>query len=618
MATQLAARTSGNPFYVTQLVLDAQTTRRPFDAAAVPDAVAQLVARRLDALAPDLRSTLALAAVAGVEFDLATLESCSSIEPERLLDIVEALCAPAIPRRARTGAIHLRARARARCRARDDHRRSPGALHRRLADALAAARRRPGRARAPLSCRRRERAREATRTLLDGGSRRAGAMPRGRSARDQFAIAADLAADIDDQCEPRSSVSAARNARSGHAREGRVDHRNRARHSPAPTSAAAPPRAATLALVGGGGRGVAVDLEDADRAALLRDALDGLDGDTTSISSLPCWLSSRSRSCSPTPKTNVTRSRSAVCAKPARERSRRPRRRTPGAPRRAHGARRHGCPGRRRTRDPGAPRPGRSRPSACWPRSSGWSKISSSSETAPVSTPRSDMPARSRTSSAIPTGRGRQRVGAGSSSIIDGRLDEAETLAFEALAHQAPAEHPEAVGRARREPRRHPPLPGPRRRNGRPAARRRRREPAHPHVPRGARAVLRRRGRSRPRARGLRAARGARLRAPARLQLVARHRSARRHRGDARRRRRRARARRLLEPYADRHVVLNCFGGGGAYWGPVAHHLGRLEAMLGRPTQARACSSARSTASEAMGAAPFADVRAHALASSTD
>ncbi len=32
---------------------------------------------------------------------------------------------------------------------------------------------------------------------------------------------------------------------------------------------------------------------------------------------------------------------------------------------------------------------------------------------------------------------------------------------------------------------------------------------------------------------------------------------------------------RLLEPWADRQVILNCYGGG-AYWGPVAHHLGRL------------------------------------------
>lgn len=37
----------------------------------------------------------------------------------------------------------------------------------------------------------------------------------------------------------------------------------------------------------------------------------------------------------------------------------------------------------------------------------------------------------------------------------------------------------------------------------------------------------------------------------------------------------------LLHPHADRHVVLNCFGGGGAYWGPVATQLGRLSAVLG-------------------------------------
>jgi hypothetical protein len=35
----------------------------------------------------------------------------------------------------------------------------------------------------------------------------------------------------------------------------------------------------------------------------------------------------------------------------------------------------------------------------------------------------------------------------------------------------------------------------------------------------------------------------------------------------------------LLEPHATRHVVLNCFGGGGAYWGPVALQLARLAAL---------------------------------------
>lgn len=37
----------------------------------------------------------------------------------------------------------------------------------------------------------------------------------------------------------------------------------------------------------------------------------------------------------------------------------------------------------------------------------------------------------------------------------------------------------------------------------------------------------------------------------------------------------------LLEPHRHRHAVLNCFGGGGAYWGPVATQLDRLAALIG-------------------------------------
>ncbi len=37
----------------------------------------------------------------------------------------------------------------------------------------------------------------------------------------------------------------------------------------------------------------------------------------------------------------------------------------------------------------------------------------------------------------------------------------------------------------------------------------------------------------------------------------------------------------LLLPHRDRQVVLNCFGGGGSYWGPVATQLGRLSLVLG-------------------------------------
>ncbi|CAN5517829.1 hypothetical protein BH10ACT1_BH10ACT1_06500 [soil metagenome] len=43
----------------------------------------------------------------------------------------------------------------------------------------------------------------------------------------------------------------------------------------------------------------------------------------------------------------------------------------------------------------------------------------------------------------------------------------------------------------------------------------------------------------------------------------------------------------LLEPYAEQHVLLNCYGGGGAYWGPTSRILARLALLDGRPDDAR-------------------------------
>ena len=74
------------------------------------------------------------------------------------------------------------------------------------------------------------------------------------------------------------------------------------------------------------------------------------------------------------------------------------------------------------------------------------------------------------------------------------------------------------------------------------------------------------------------------------------------------------RLRQLLEPYADRHVVLNCFGGGGAYWGPVAHHLGKLQATLGHGAEARALLERSIQACAETGAAAFAPRSRDALA----
>ena len=42
----------------------------------------------------------------------------------------------------------------------------------------------------------------------------------------------------------------------------------------------------------------------------------------------------------------------------------------------------------------------------------------------------------------------------------------------------------------------------------------------------------------------------------------------------------------LLEPYRAEHAVLNCYGGGGAYWGPVAGQLAGLAALTGLDDEA--------------------------------
>jgi hypothetical protein len=47
-----------------------------------------------------------------------------------------------------------------------------------------------------------------------------------------------------------------------------------------------------------------------------------------------------------------------------------------------------------------------------------------------------------------------------------------------------------------------------------------------------------------------------------------------------------ARLRELLDPYGEQWVVLQCYGGGGATWGPTAHALARLAFTLGHHDEA--------------------------------
>jgi len=602
VATRLAARTSGNPFYVTQLVLDAQTTRRPFDAAAVPDAVAQLVARRLDALDRDLTSTLALAALAGAQFDLATLESCSSIDPERLLDIVEDLSRQhflAEQGPDRFTFAHELVRDAVLATVSDTRRRR---LHRRLAEVLAASDADPTLlahhylGAGPGS------ARDATRTLLESGNA-ALAQAAWSVARRQFATAAELASDVDERCDALIGVGRAERAL-GNARESRTALEaalTLARSDQRGRRAAQ----ATLAFVGGGGRGVAVDLEDAERAALLRDALDGLQDDDVDL--LVAVLAELALALV---LTDAKDERDALAQRCLRE------------ARRAHDtnglvvalqARRIALMGP----DGTVARVADGREALALPAREVAAEHRLAAQLGLVED-LLELGDRAGVDEAIQHARvladqlehpywswattsWRALI-----AVVDGRFDDAEALAFEALAYQAPAEHPEALAALGVN------LVDIRLFQGRAAEMLDLLHEAaeqNPHIP-TYRAVL---ALCCSHAGALDAARDAFEQLAARdfvlpadsnwLLAVAVLADTAATLGD------RERAHtlvRLLAPYSDRHVVLNCFGGGGAYWGPVAHHLGRLEALLGRPKHAHELLERAIGAAEALGAFAFA------------
>ena len=273
VAQVIVTRTAGNPLYVTELLREATTTGLLLDPSAVPEAVARLLGRRLTALEPDLASVLVLAAVAGPVFDLATLEACTTFGPDDLLDLVENLCARRFLEERAPGRFGF-----AHDLVRDATLATVGAtrqsrLHHRLADVLARAGADPG---------------VVANHYVAGGSAclpdavtwslTAGhAALRGAAwatAREHFATASRLAPDDASRCEALIGLGRALRA---------VGDLTDARASVEDALTVAQRRglarlaaAATLALVGGGGRGVALDLDDEERARLLRAALAGL------------------------------------------------------------------------------------------------------------------------------------------------------------------------------------------------------------------------------------------------------------------------------------------------------------------------------------------------------
>jgi DNA-binding CsgD family transcriptional regulator len=97
LAAAVHQQTDGNPFFVTEVVrllasqgrLDAARTSSPVPAASLPEGVRAVVAERLGRLSDPCRLVLEIAAVLGRDFELRALQSASGLDGERLLELLE-------------------------------------------------------------------------------------------------------------------------------------------------------------------------------------------------------------------------------------------------------------------------------------------------------------------------------------------------------------------------------------------------------------------------------------------------------------------------------------------------------------------------------------------------
>jgi DNA-binding SARP family transcriptional activator/tetratricopeptide (TPR) repeat protein len=611
VATTVAERTAGNALYVTQLVREAQSSSQPFDPTMVPDAVARLLERRVGALDAQLAATLALAAIVGTRVDLATMEACATAPPDTLLDHLEDLCHRRFLEERGVGKFafaHELVRDAVLATVGPTRR---GQLHRRVGDALAATGADAGLvAQHYVGGGRACREEAVTWSLAAGDSALDSAA--WSAARDHFGMAAELAVAPEERCRAWIGLGRAWRALGDlvTARSALDDALASARaHGLAHAAAAA-----TLALVGGGGRGVALELPDAERAELLRRALDALPVDAAALR-VP-MLAELALALVLTDAHEERRELAEECLATARAHG------EAGGLATALFARRTVLMG-----PTGTPvRAADAREALALPRRLVSPEVVMEVQLGLVED-LLELGERGEADRALtravelaaeldhPYWSWATACWQTLVAIVDGEVDRAEQLAFAALEHQG--EHPEAVAalgvnlvcvRLFQE------------RAGEMVGLLEAAVDANPRIP-AYRAVLAlcccEAGDVDAAARAYEwfAATGFELPADSNwLLAVAVLADACATLGDAEGASVLA-AR--LEPFERRQVILNCYGGGGAWWGPVAHHLGRLAAVRGAPDDARGLLEDAVELSERFGAPIFAARSRSALAALT-
>lgn len=278
-AGELHRRTGGHPYFVTELALVPRRTGGAIDPSTVPDAVRSWIGHRADALAKPVRARLDLASVIGEELALTTLARCAHVDPDEALDQVELLVEDgflvdtdridvfAFPHLITRDAIYERISPTRRAR-----------MHLAVAEALAAGGPAPGRHAEiahHLTQAGPSHALEAGRTLLLAGRE---ALDSGAWALAEALYGEAASVAPDDPVIRAGALTGL--ARAAHLQRRRDEAEQRIDEVLAVARAHRLPlelAEAVLVLVGRAGRGATQHLTDLEQAALLREALEGIE-----------------------------------------------------------------------------------------------------------------------------------------------------------------------------------------------------------------------------------------------------------------------------------------------------------------------------------------------------
>lgn len=278
LATELHRRTGGHPFFVSEMAIAPWRAGRPIDLTEVPDGIRDWIGHRADALPKPVRARLDLAAVMGDTCRVATIARCAHVPQDQVLDELDVLVDEGFM--VETGRVdeftfaHLITRDAIYERIGPTRR---ARLHAAVAEAVAAAPPHVGQAA------------EVARHLREAGPERAVEAGRmllvaGREALDAGAWAVaeqhyrDAGAAAPDEPDIRAGALTGI-AQAFHLQRRRTEAEDLVNDVLAIARAHRLPlelAEAVLVLVGRAGRGATERLTDLEQAALLREALDGL------------------------------------------------------------------------------------------------------------------------------------------------------------------------------------------------------------------------------------------------------------------------------------------------------------------------------------------------------